>query len=196
VTAPSLWHPWLFFALALIGLSILFLVLTDARPSYDAYGWLVWGGQTLHWNLDTNGAPSWKPLTFMFALPYALAGRDAQWLWMVTEIAAAFSGVVFAARIAYKLTGPRTGQAYAPLAAGAIAGIGVLWIWDYWHLILIGSSDPMVVSLCLAAIDAQLSKRPRLAFVLLVLASLGRPRCGRSRSCSRCGRGSRSRRCA
>jgi hypothetical protein len=170
-----LWHPWLFVALALIGLSILFLVLTSARPSYDAYGWLVWGHQTLHWNLDTNGAPSWKPLTFLFTLPYALAGRNAQWLWMVTEVAAALSGVVFAARIAYALTGPRPGRRYAPLAAGAVAGIGVLWIWDYWHLILIGSSDPMVVTLCLAAIDAQLSKRPRLAFVLLVLASLGRP---------------------
>jgi hypothetical protein len=175
LTAPDLWHPWLIVALALIGLSILFLVLTGARPSYDAYGWLVWGRQTLHWNLDTNGAPSWKPLTFLFTLPYALAGRGQQWLWMVTEVAAAFSGVVFAARIAYTLTGPREGRRHAPLAAGAIAGIGVLWIWDYWHLILIGSSDPMVVSLCLAAIDAQLSRRPRLAFVLLVLASLGRP---------------------
>jgi hypothetical protein len=175
LTAPDLWHPWLFVALALIGLSILFLVLTGARPSYDAYGWLVWGRQTLHWNLDTNGAPSWKPLTFMFTLPYALVGRDAQWLWMVTEVAAALSGVVFAARIAYTLTGPRPGRRHAPLAAGAIAGIGVVWIWDYWHLILIGSSDPLVVSLCLAAIDAQLSKRPRVAFVLLVLASLGRP---------------------
>jgi hypothetical protein len=175
LTAPPLWHPWLIATLVLIGLSILFLVLTHARPSYDAYGWLVWGHQTLHWSLDTNGAPSWKPLTFMFTLPYALAGRDAQWLWMVTEVAAAFSGVLFAFRIAYTLTGPRPGRSYAPIAGGAIAGVGVLWIWDYWHLILIGSSDPMVVSLCLAAIDSQLARRPRLAFAFLVLASLGRP---------------------
>jgi hypothetical protein len=169
------WHPWLIVALALVGLSIVFLALTDARPSYDAYGWLVWGRQTLHWDLDTNGAPSWKPLTFMFTLPYALVGRDQLWLWMVTEVAAALGGVVFAARIAYRLTGPSPGRRYAPVAAAFVAGLGVLWIWDYWHLILIGSSDPMVVSLCLAAVDCLLSKRYRLAFVLLVLASLGRP---------------------
>ena len=48
--------------LALIAVSNAFLALTDARPAYDAYGWLVSGHQTLHWNLDTNGAPSWKPL--------------------------------------------------------------------------------------------------------------------------------------
>ena len=48
------------------------------EPGYDAYGWLVWGRQTLHWNLDTNGAPSWKPLTFLFALPYAPFGAPSR----------------------------------------------------------------------------------------------------------------------
>src|ERR1700704_3121252 len=33
----------------------------------------------------------------------------------------------------------------------------------------------MIVSMCLAAIDLHLCKRPRLAFLMLVLASLGRP---------------------
>ena len=44
------------------------------RPGFDAYGWLVWGRQTLHGNLNTDGAPSWKPLTFLFTLPYSLGG--------------------------------------------------------------------------------------------------------------------------
>src|SRR5207248_10516561 len=105
ISARTLWHPGLIVALVLIGLSILFLVLTGARPSYDAYGWLVWGRQTLHRNLDTNGAPSWKPLTFIFTLPYVLVGRHQPWLWMVTEVAAALSGVVFAGRSAYTLAG-------------------------------------------------------------------------------------------
>jgi hypothetical protein len=162
-------------AVAVIVSSILVVLLTGMRPAYDAYGWLVWGHQALHLNLNTDGAPSWKPLTFLFTLPYALAGRAAMWLWMVTAVAGSLSGSVFAAHIAYRLTGASPGRWYAPVAAAAFAGLGVLGIIGYWHQVLISNSDPMVVSICLAAIDAHLARRPRLAFVLLVLASLGRP---------------------
>ena len=161
--------------LALILASILFVVLTDMRPAYDAYGWLVWGHQALHLNLNTDGAPSWKPLTFLFTLPYALAGRAQMSLWMVTSVAGSLSGAVFAARIAYRLTGPSPRRRYAPIAAAAFAGLGVLGLDGYWQQILIANSDPIVVALCLGAIDAHLSRHPRLAFALLVLASLGRP---------------------
>ena len=51
----------------------------------------------------------------------------------------------------------------------------MLGISGYWHQMLIANSDPLMVALCLAAIDCHLSRRPRLAFALLVLASLGRP---------------------
>ena len=60
------------------------VAVTGMRPDYDAFGWLVWGRQVLHWNLNTDGAPSWKPLTFLFTLPYALAGSTQVWLWTVT----------------------------------------------------------------------------------------------------------------
>jgi len=59
--------------------------------------------------------------------------------------------------------------------AGAFAAVGVLGIGTYSHLVLIANSDPLIVLLCLAAIDCHLSRRPRLAFAMLVLASLGRP---------------------
>src|SRR5690242_2423410 len=97
---------WVLVAIAVIGAGVVFVELTDMRPEYDAYGWLVWGRQTLHWNLDTNGAPSWKPLTFLFTVPYALAGNTQPWLWMVTAVASAFAGPVFAARIAYRVGAP------------------------------------------------------------------------------------------
>ena len=145
------------------------------EPGYDAYGWLVWGRQTLHWNLDTNGAPSWKPLTFLFTLPYAPLGRTQPWLWMVTDVASTLAGCVFAARIAYRLTGPTPRRRYAPYVAGAFAGLALLGIDDYWHQIVIANSDQIDVTLCLAAIDCHLGRRPRLAFGALVLASLGRP---------------------
>jgi hypothetical protein len=160
---------------AVLGPSIAVVALTRMRPAYDAYGWLVWGHQALHGNLNTDGAPSWKALAFLFTLPYSLAGRGAMALWMVTAVAATLSGAVFAARIASRLTGRSPGRRYARVAAGAFAAVGVLGISGDSHLALIASSDPMVAALCLAAIDAHLSRRAGLAFALLVLASLGRP---------------------
>src|SRR5690242_20427960 len=147
----------------------LFVVLVNLRPGYDAFGWLVWGKQVLHWNLNTDGAPSWKPLAFLFTLPYGLAGHTQMWLWTVTAVAGALAGCVFAARIAFRLTGPSPDRPYAPFVAGAVAGLALLGINDYTHQVLIANSDPLVVTLCLAAIDAHLCERPRLAFVALLL---------------------------
>jgi hypothetical protein len=155
--------------------SALFVVVSDMRPSYDGFGFLVWGRQVLHWNLNTDGAPSWKPLPFLFTLPYAVAGRGQLWLWMGTAVAGAVFGSVFAARVAFRLTGPSPDRRYAPYVAGAFAGIAVLGINTYMHLVLIANSDPLIVAVLLAAIDCHLCRRYRLAFGMLVLASLGRP---------------------
>ena len=168
-------HAWLAVGVGVVAISIAFVVWSGMRPGYDAYGWLVWGRQTLHWDLDTNGAPSWKPLTFLFTLPYSLLGRLALWLWMVTAVAAGLSGAVFAARIAFRLTGAAPERRYAAWGAAAFAGLGILGLDGYWQLVLQANSDPMLISLCLAAIDLQLSGRPRAAFAALVLAALGRP---------------------
>ncbi len=111
----------------------------------------------------------------MFTFPYALVRPAQPWLWSVTSVAGSLSGAVFGGRIAYRLTGPSPGRRHAPIVAAAFACLGVLGISGYWHQILIANSDPMVVAICLAAIDAHLSKRFRLAFGLLVLASMGRP---------------------
>ncbi len=170
------WWPWV--ALGVVIVSALFVVVSDMRPSYDGFGFLVWGRQVLHWNLNTDGAPSWKPLPFLFTLPYAVAGRGQLWLWMGTAVAGAVFGSVFAARVAFRLTGvggDRIDRRYAPYVAGAFAGIAVLGINTYMHLVLIANSDPLIVAVLLAAIDCHLCRRYRLAFGMLVLASLGRP---------------------
>jgi hypothetical protein len=174
--APRRWWPWVVLGVAV--LSALFVVVSGMRPSYDGFGFLVWGRQVLHWNLNTDGAPSWKPLPFLFTLPYAVAGRGQMWLWMGTSVAGAIAGSVFAARVAFRLTGvggDRSERRYAPYVAGAFAGITVLGINTYMHLVLIANSDPLIVAVLLAAIDCHLNTRYRLAFGMLVLASLGRP---------------------
>jgi hypothetical protein len=165
------------FVLAAVGVVVCaaaLVVWARSRPGYDPYGWLVWGHQTLHLNLNTDGAPSWKPLPFLFTVPFALAGRAQLWLWMVTSVAISLSGCVFAGRIAYRLTGDGAHR-WAAFVAAAIAAVGVLGINDYVHYVLTVQSDPMIVALCLGAIDAHLSGKPRLAFVVGLLAALGRP---------------------
>jgi hypothetical protein len=159
--------------LALMG--VLFLILTGMRPAFDAYGWLVWGHQALRLNLDTNSAPSWKPLTFLFTFPYALTGSAALWLWMETAVTTALAAGVFAARITYRLVSASTDRRYAAIVAAAVAAMGVLGLVSYGHFVLIADSDPMIVTLCLAAIDFELSGRPRLSWTMLILAALGRP---------------------
>jgi hypothetical protein len=162
-------------AAALLVLSLLVVLWARTRPGYDPYGWLVWGRQTILGHLDTNAAPSWKPLPYLFTLPYALFGHYQLWLWMITSVAISLSGVIFAARIAYKLTDAPPERSWAAYVAGAFAGAALLGITDYMHYVLSAQSDPLIASLCLGAVDCHLSKRPRWAFALLVLASLGRP---------------------
>ncbi|MGA2011263.1 MAG: hypothetical protein ABSH51_12160 [Solirubrobacteraceae bacterium] len=166
---------WIGLAASVIVVSVAIVAVTGMRPGYDAFGWLVWGRQVLHWNLNTDGAPSWKPITFLFTLPFALAGRVQMSLWTVTAVAGALTGAVFAARIAVTLTGPCPGRRFAAWLAGAFAAFAVLGISGYEHQVLIADSDPLVVTLCLAAIDCHLNRRPRLAFAAVVLAALGRP---------------------
>lgn len=194
-------HPWWTTTAVLLVLSAVLVAWARTRPSYDAYGWLVWGYQTLHGTLDLGGAPSWKPLPFLFTVPFALAGHYELWLWMVTCVAVSLGGAIFAGRIAYRLSGGGGASAnargtevpgaevpgtkvpgateslarYAPLAAALFAGAAVLGLEDYMHYILSVQSDPMLVTFCLAAIDMYLVGRYRWTLVLGVLAALGRP---------------------
>lgn len=179
------WASWVV-ALALLAVSAGVVAWAKTAPSYDAFGWLVWGFQTLHGKLDLGGAPSWKPLPFVFTVPYALAPMAVEkFLWMLTAVFVSLGGAIIAGRIAHRLTlaganapaaAPATpARRYAALAAGVFAGVALLGTEDYTHYILSVQSDPMIVAFTLAAVDAHLCRRPRLAIVCGVLASLGRP---------------------
>lgn len=167
---------WAAVAVVLVVISVLGILATDLRPSYDPFGWLDWGKQVWTGNFNTNGAPSWKPLTALFTIPFGLLGRNPQmWLWMVSATFAALVGCVIAGRIAYHLTGPTPGRPWARWAGAIFAGIGLLGMTGYSQLIMITNSDPMIVTLCLAAVDFTIHGRRRSAFVCLFLAGLGRP---------------------
>jgi hypothetical protein len=172
---------WTAGAIVLLAGSAALVVWARTLPSFDAYGWLTWGERTWHGGLDTNAAPSWKPLPYLFTVIYAVLGHHLELrLWMATSAAVAFAGVVFAGRVAYKLTAPRAGRAWAGWVAAAFAGLTLLGLRDelgygYLHYVFSSQSDPMIVTFVLAAIDLGLSGRPRAAFTCGVLASLGRP---------------------
>jgi hypothetical protein len=174
-------HPWPLGTAALVLVSVAVVRVANCRPGFDPYGWLVWGHQTLIGSLDTNAAPSWKPLPYLFTVPFALAGHLQLWLWMVTAVAISLSGMVFAARLAYRLTAAPAGRRWAAILAALVAAAALNTItqrsptYSVWHYILSDQSDPMIVALCLGAIDCHLSGRHRWAFVLGALASLGRP---------------------
>jgi hypothetical protein len=166
---------WLIGTVAMLVLALLVVHWARVRPGYDPYGWLVWGHLTLHGALDTNGAPSWKPLPFLFTVPFALAGKQALTLWMVTAVAISLAGVVFAWRVAFALVNAPPQRRYAAYVAGLVAGAALLAIDTFTHNVLSAESDTMIVTLCLAAVDCILCRRYRWAFWLWWLAALGRP---------------------
>ncbi len=168
-------HRWWLGAAGLILVALIVVEWAGTRPGYDPYGWLVWGHLTIHGALDTNGAPSWKPLPFLFTVPYALAGHHALVLWMVTAVAISLSGPVFAWRVAFVLVAAPAPRRYAAYVAGLVAALAVLGIDQYLHSILSAESDSMIVALCLAAADCILHRRYRWAFWMWWLAALGRP---------------------
>ncbi len=156
-------YPWVFGAVGLLLVSLVIVLWARSRPGYDPYGWLVWGKLTLHAKLDTNGAPSWKPLPFLFTVPFALFGRYQLWLWMVFSVAVSLAGPIFAWRIAFRLTGADPARRYAAYVAGLFAAGLMLLMEDtvshltYVHYLLSAESDTMIVALVLAAIDFHLA---------------------------------------
>jgi hypothetical protein len=168
-------HPAIATAVGLLAFSTVLVRVANTRPGFDPYGWLVWGHETLVGALNTNAAPSWKPLPYLFTVPYALVGHYQLWLWLITAVAISLAGPIFAGRIAYRLTGVRDGDRRPALFAAAFAAATSLGIADYFHYVMSAQSDPLIAALCLGAIDCHLSGRRRWAFVCLVLASLGRP---------------------
>jgi hypothetical protein len=168
-------YRWPLAAVGMLALGAIVVSWARTRPGYDPYGWIVWGHLTIHGKLDTNGAPSWKPLPFLLTVPYALLGRHALTLWMITAFAVSLSGPVFAWRVAFTLVDAPAQRRYAAYVAGLVAGMAVLGIDQYLHSVLSAESDTMIVALCLAAVDCIQHRRYRWAFWMWWLAALGRP---------------------
>lgn len=168
-------NPWPVVGVALVVFSFLLLLWARTSPGFDPYGWLVWGHQTLRGTLNLGGAPSWKPVTFIFTVPYSIFGHLSWWLWRITAASVALAGPLFAGRIVYRLVRESTGEKWPAIIGAVFAGLCLLGIVQYTHYWLSSQSDPMLVTFFLAAIDQHMVGRPRWAFACLWLSSLGRP---------------------
>jgi hypothetical protein len=181
--APRLWAWWVWLVVlaAVLAASIWFVHWSGMRPSYDPFGWLAWGHQVLYGRLNLNAAPSWKPLPFLFTVVFAPFGGTSVSMWSVTSTAGTILMGVFAFRVAFRLGLRAMGEdrgrwALVAVWIGAlVAGVGVLGMEGLPKLTYIANSDQLNTALVLAAIDAHVSRRPRLAYVVLFVAALGRP---------------------
>jgi hypothetical protein len=170
-------------SLALGALSLLY----PSTPSYDPWGWLLWGREILHLKLNTVGANTFKPLPVLFTLPFALFGKAQPDLWLVV----ARGGLVFSLLMAFRLgaritvwfgAGPagRHGVtrllAYGPaILAGGVAAFSVLIFPNYLRDAALGYSECLAAGLVLFAIDRHLDDRPRQAFIIGFFPALDRP---------------------
>jgi hypothetical protein len=174
------WHgllygPFLWSALACFVLAAISAAVLPTVPSYDPWAWISWGREVTdpHLSFAITGGPSWKPLPVMFTTIWALFGSAAApTLWVITARAGGLLGMVAAYLLASRLVrGPR----WAKVAAGLIAGAGILITQDYWDEWFRGTSEPMEIATALWAVLAFLDERRGWAFVFGVATAQLRP---------------------
>jgi hypothetical protein len=168
-------YRWVLVGVLLAGLAVLAVQGIGASPAYDPYGWLNWGWLTLHSHLDLDSAPSWKPFTYIFTLPYALFGHLAVKMWMVTETGVSFGGPFVAGRIAYKLVYDGTEQRWPARLGAVAAGVCLMTMSLYWKYWVTSQSDPMMTTVFLLFVDCLIRRRLRWALFFIWLVACGRP---------------------
>jgi hypothetical protein len=152
--------------LASLALAALSLLLPSV-PTTDPWGWIVWGRQVLHLDLNTiAGPPSWKPLPVLFTTPLALLGGAAPSAWLAIARAGALLALALAYRLGARLAGP---------AAGAVAALGLLLSGGWVRGFAYGYTEGLAVALLLWAILSHMDGRRGRALMLAFLVSLSRP---------------------
>lgn len=148
--------------LAIAGASLAWQHAAD----FDPWGWIVWGREVLHLDLNTVQGPSWKPGAVLLTTVFALFGSAAPLLWLVAARLGALLAVVMAYRVADRLGGR---------LAGIIAAVLLAVAPNFMRGAIYGASEPLMVAFLLGGLDRALAGRRRLALALLTAASLFRP---------------------
>jgi hypothetical protein len=176
---------------AALGLGSLLLgalsLLYPSTPSYDPWGWLLWGREILHLKLNTVGANTFKPLPVLFTLPFALFGKAQPDLWLVVARAGAIFAAAMAFRLAARITtwfgatpAGRRGVAAViasgpAVLAGSVAALTLIITPNFVHDAALGYSEALGAGLVLLAIERHLDDKPRQTFVIGFFPALDRP---------------------
>lgn len=139
--------------LALGGLSL----LLPSEPSFDPWAWMVWGRELAHFDLDTSGGPSFKPLpVFVMTIvsPFSkLNDGIPPDLWLVVARAGGLLALYMAFRLAGRLAGgPRPVRYGAGVLAAVALLLTPLWVRYMAH----GNEAPMAIFLLLWSIECHL----------------------------------------
>jgi hypothetical protein len=169
-------------ALVIAALSL----LIPSTPSYDPWAWLVWGREIAHFNLQTTGGPTWKPLPVIFTTLFSVFGNAAPNLWLVIARAGAVMAVAMTFKVSFRLMrqlAVRPGRSRPggfeaigpPVIAGLIAAYGLAFAGGFITASALGYSEGLMTALVLIAVERHLDGKHRQAFAIGFAAALERP---------------------
>ena len=153
----------------------LFSLLTPSAPTTDPWGWIVWGREVAHLDLDTSqgGSPSWKPLPVLITTPLSVFGDALPAAWLVVARTGGLFGLVLAVVLAVRLADDRRWA--VTITAGAVTALALVVSPGWLRSVLHGYTEPLLLGLLVGAVMAHLAGRRTLPLFLLMLTGLGRP---------------------
>jgi hypothetical protein len=147
-------------------------LLFPSTPTYDPWAWILWGREIAHFDLVTEGGPSWKPFPMLFTIPFSLLGHDlAPYLWLLV----ARAGGLFACVMAYRMASRLIGGGVYGAVAGVCAFLALFSSNKYVRDAALGNSEPLLAGIVLWAFERHLDGRRDHALYLGVLAAFLRP---------------------
>ncbi|MDQ6777086.1 MAG: hypothetical protein M3071_12920 [Actinomycetota bacterium] len=172
--------PTLIALVACLALGFVSAFTLPTIPSYDPFAWVLWGRELAHHIIGPHepfisaGGPSWKPFPVIFTTIFGFFGSAAPKLWVGLARAGGLFGLFMAYRLGSRLAASERWRLAGPIA-GVLAAFGVFLTSEWTHYMWRGTSEPMVVTTTLFAIERHLAGRRTTAFLSGVALALMRP---------------------
>ena len=143
-----------------------------ATPTYDPWAWILWGREIAHFDLLTEGGPSWKPLPVVFTTVFSVFGEDtAPVLWLLVARTGALLATAMTFRVAYRLGGGGLPGVLGGLACAVL----LLTSFNFLRDASLGNSEALMVALVLLAFERHLDGHRDHALYFGFAAALLRP---------------------
>jgi hypothetical protein len=147
-------------------------LILPTTPTYDPWGWILWGREITHFDLVTTGGPSWKPLPILFTIPFSVFGlHTAPYLWVCVARAGGLLACVLTYRLARRIVGPN----WYGLLAGICGALALFSSFKFVRDAALGNSEAMLAGLALWAFERHLDGRRDHALYLGFAGALLRP---------------------